>query len=290
MNMMNVIDVPKITTNECPPAELPSQAAAVAVEWKHTLGAGTVDRAVFTFTERRTGEQTRAEIEPGLHRCISLAAGPYRVVAAARGLELYRDTFELSPGQIVPVRPVLNPRPLRTPELADLFAKFLITPRESVRDLEVPTGRNIVLDATNPEFKRDAQTVAIKDIETAKRMLGNADALWGAGEPRFSSPVFSRHNSPAELARTAAREYVYGNSATVAQWSELINRHVFDEAAEFFTFGFGTVTINPRATLTLGVRSHVLLCRRLRIHATGTLLIRGTGPVHVEPLEIEAFC
>jgi hypothetical protein len=274
----------------CPHHPIASTSSGVAIEWDHTLQTGSVDRALFVFTEVATGNQTRYEVGPGIPICFDLIAGLYRVTVFAKGLEIYRSSLELQPGSATPFKPVLNPSIQETKTLKDILARFDISQLINTRDLEVPRNSTVVLDMQSDQFKSDWKTVEIKNVESMKRIIGNSDKLWGGNFPRNKPLTLSTQMNPEEVARQAAQEYFYGNSATVKKWAKVINDAIFSEVWRFPIFIYGTVTINAGGVLIIGHRGNFFVCERLRMHVTSTLLIRGSGPINVEPISFETFC
>jgi hypothetical protein len=278
-----------MNTENCYPSGVGSTSAGVVVEWDHDSEPGTVDRAQFVFTEVATGNQTKYEVVPRFRTCIGLVAGIYRVGIFAKGLEVQRSLIELRAGAVVPFKPVLKPDTAKPKTLGEILAKFEIAAKVNPRSLDVPENTTVVLDSDDHQFKGDWHTVEIKDVESAKRMIGNPDDLFPGGLPRFQSAISSQA-SPNAIAKQAAGEFVYGNSAAVKQWAGLINGTVFDEIWKIPVFAYDTVTINRGGVLVIGNRGNFFVCSNLRMHVTATLLIRGQGPIHVEPASFRTFC
>lgn len=274
----------------CPHHPITSTSSGVSIEWNHTLESQAVDRALFVFTDVATGNQTRYEVMPRIHTCLSLIAGLYRVAVFAKGLEIHRSLVQLQAGSVTAFKPVLNPSSQEPKTLRGILTRFDINQPIKMRDLEVPKNSTVVLDMQSQEFKSDWKLVEIKDAASAKRIIGNSDDLWGGNVPRKAPLPLSTKTSPEEVARQTAHEYVYGNSATVQQWAKVIDDVVFDEVWKFPIFVWGTVTVNAGGVLVIGDRGNFFVCDRLRMHVASTLLIRGSGPIHVEPISFESFC
>jgi hypothetical protein len=275
---------------QCPHHPIGANSCGVAVEWNHNLDADAADRALFVFTEVTTGNQTQYEVPPRTHICISLLAGLYRVAVFAKGLETHRTVMDLRPGLVMPLKPVLNKCAPGSKTLNDVVARFDIKERVQTRNLDVPANSTVVLDSDDGRFKSDWRIVELKDVETAKRIIGHSDDLFPGSFPRFQRIAFSQEANPVQIARQAAREFIYGNSATVKAWTNVINESVFQEIWRFPLFIFDTVTINAGGVLVIGDQGNFFVCERLRMHVTATLLIRGSGPIHVEPISLETFC
>lgn len=275
---------------ECPHHPIASTASGVAIEWDHALEPGSVESALIVFTEVATGNQTRYEVKPNFHPCISLTAGLHRVSVFADGFETYRTLLELQPGYTTPFRPVLNPSAQEPKTLKEVLTRFELHQAIKMRDLEVSENTTVVLDTRNDQYKSHWRNIEIRDVESAKRILGHSDDLWGGNVPRFNPLSLSTQTNPEEIARHAVREYVYGNSASVKQWTQLINETVFSEPALVALFFFATVTINAGGVLVIGDNSNAFICGLLRMHVRSTLLIRGSGPMQVEPIALETFC
>jgi hypothetical protein len=275
--------------SECKPVSYGSTSSGVAINWSHNLPS-PVPNALFVFTEVATGRQTRVQVAPHDHHCFNLNAGVYRVLALAKGCAPYRGILQMTAGTSTPFNPVLNPRVDEPLTMKTALAKFKVGLRPT-RDLDVPAGETRVLDSDDPTYQPDWQVVAVASVEAAKAMVGHPDETWGGGTlPRFSAIAVSTNTDPASIARQAAREFVYGNSSSVSHWKDEIDKYVFDESWSFHLFTMGTVTINAGATLVVGQGSNFFLCEKLRMHVTATLLIKGPGPVQVQPLSYESFC
>jgi hypothetical protein len=260
------------------------------VEWNHNSKTASDEPALFVFTELSTGNQTQHNIVANFHTCIPLNAGIYSVSIFAKDLERYRGTLDLRPGATTSFKPILNPAPPALKTLKDAVARFDVNHTFSARDLDVPKNATVVLDSNDTLFSGDWRHIEIKDVATAKRIIGHPNEIWSANHPRFTALDVSLKDNPATIARQAAHEYVYGNAATVTQWEDQINKAVFDEVWMFPLFILGTVTINAGGVLVIGNRANFFVCDRLRMHVTATLLIRGAGPIHVEPVSLETFC
>jgi hypothetical protein len=274
----------------CSPPSIGWTASGVTVEWSHNSKTISGEPALFVFTELATGNQTQYQIAPNFHTCLPLTAGIYSVAIFAKDLERYRGTLDLRPGATTLFKPVLNPSTLAPKTLKQVISRFDVDHAFGARDLDVPRNTTVVLDQNDTKFSSDWKQVEIKDVATAKRIVGYPNEIWSANYPRFKALSVSLNDNPDALARQASREYVYGNSATVKQWEDQINQSVFDETWRFPLFILGTVTINAGGVLVIGDRANFFVCERLRMHVTATLLIRGAGPIHVEPVSLETFC
>ncbi|WP_211468220.1 hypothetical protein [Collimonas silvisoli] len=272
------------------PDPIGSVASGVSVKWDHNGEPGAVDRALFVFTEAATGNQTRYEVSPRVHTCLPLAAGLYQVAVFAKGLEQYRGSLELMPGEPTSFTPILTPAKGTKKTLEDVLSRLEVDAVESPRDLIVPKNTRVVLDSRDQQYAHDWKNLSIKNVESAKRILGHPDNFFSSKFSRFPPPSLSMRSQPQDLAAATAREYVYGNSATVSQWQDQINSALFKEIWMFPVFILGTVTINAGGVLEIGNQANFFVCQLLRMHITGTLLIRGTGPNHIEPLALETFC
>ncbi|MDQ6832750.1 MAG: hypothetical protein M3008_05070, partial [Chloroflexota bacterium] len=205
------------------------------------------------------------------------------------GLQPYRGLVEAIAGEVAHIRPVLNPRVDTEPTLVDVLTHLGVPNiHMRTRDLDVPAGTTLVLDSNHPAYATDWQTVAIADVDAAKRIIGIADEVWGINAPRYG--VATDSANPATLARSTAQEYIYGHAPSVAQWKEYVNRSIFAEGWLFAAFILGTVTINAGAVLVIGDNASFFVCERLRMHVTGTLRVTGHGPGLIQPLAYESFC
>ena len=276
--------------SNCPTATHETKAAGIAVDWGHTLPSDVERTAQVTLTNLTTGAQTNFTATDRLHQCLSLDAGVYRVSLISPGLKPYRGLVEARAGEVARLSPLLEPHDAERPTLQAVLANLGVTePHGEPRDLDVPARTTVILDSSHPAYARDWKTVQIADVDAAK-IIGVADADWGVDAPRYGPLSAQDLSNPAALARATAREYIYGHSPSAAQWRDHINRHVFAETWSFFAFILGTVTINAGAVLVLNDASSFFICRKLRMHVTGTLRITGRGPGVIQPLAYKSFC
>lgn len=274
----------------CAADPIGATASGVTINWSHNAEPGSIERALFVFTEMATGNQTTHEVAPHVHTCFSLVAGTYKVAVIAGGLEQYRTTLELRPGMPAQLSPTLNAAKAAHKTLEQVLERFELGAKVFTRDLVVPKNTRVVFNSTDKQFAQDWHTVQVKDVAAAKRILGNDDALSG-GAARFANQMLSMRAGPADLASSAAREYIYGHSTSTAQWAREIDALLFKEAWNFPLFVLGTVIINAGGVLVIGgANANFFVCERLRMHVSSTLLVRGVGPVHVEPVSLETFC
>jgi hypothetical protein len=267
-----------------------AMASGVTVEWDHSLQDSSIDRALFVFTEVATNNQTRLEILRRVHTCVSLVEGVYRVAVFAKGLQTYRGLVELRAGGTTRLTPTMDANTAPAKTLESVLQRLRIDGAVESGDLVVPKNTRIVLDSSDAAQVKLWHKVSVSDVTAAKSILGNPDALFPGNVPRFVAPQPTVSSARSALLRAAAREYVSGNSAGASDWKREINTVVFDESMELSAFVLGTVTINAGGVLEVGTKSHFLICRLLRMHVASTLLVRGQGPVQIEPLAIETFC
>lgn len=280
-----------ISTDKCLTGPHKTTSAGVSIGWDHTLDTLETRRALFTFINLDTGEQTKIEMPSFVNHCFSLVAGRYRVAVIAPGCEPHRGLVELTPGEVVPFHPTLNPRVDTQVTLKDVLTQLEVPHVDvSVRDLNVPAGTTVVLDSDHQAYAKDWQMITIRDVSSAKRIIGISDEIWGVNAPRFGVASQEEISDPATFAAFATREYVYGSSRSVERWTEHINREIFSEPWQFPIFILGTVTINAGAVLVVGKKSNFFVCGLLRMHVTATLKITGQGPGVIHPLAYESFC
>ncbi len=276
------------TQCDCPDP-VGSTSSGVTVEWDHSVQDPSIDRALFVFTEVASQQATSVEIRRSIHTCVALALGVYRVTAFAKGLETYRDVVELRSSTPTRLAPRLTEGSTKTKTFESVLERLQIVGPIDTPDLEVPRNTRVVLDSSNAKFVNHWRPVILSDASIAKKAFGNSDSLFSGGLPRYAMST-SSGASRDELVRAAAREYVFGSSEHAKAWLSDINSAVFDESMALSAFLLGTVTINAGGVLEVGTKSHLLICRKLRMHVASTLLVRGQGPALVEPLAIETFC
>jgi hypothetical protein len=275
---------------DCDPNPIGSVASGVTVEWNHSASDLDVDKSLFVFTELSTNHQTQLEISRAVHTCIALKAGRYRVAAFAKGLETFRDTLELQAGTPTKLTPDFTASSAAPKSFQSILDRLAIAGPVATPDLEVPKNTRVVLNADDDRFKGHWKSVVVSDVASAKRIIGNPDHLFPNQVSRFGAASPLQGASRDALIRAAAREYVDGHSGSAKDWEREINAVVFDEAISLSAFLLGTVTINAGGVLEVGTQSDFLFCRLLRMHVASTLLVRGRGPITVEPLAIQTFC
>jgi hypothetical protein len=87
--------------------------------------------------------------------------------------------------------------------------------------------------------------------------------------------------------RFAFKEYIYGNSSTVAGWKGYLNDWLANNFINLPIFLFLNVTVGPHAELDIGPSG--LICNRLSVHNTGKVKILGSGPTTIEVNTYEQY-
>lgn len=253
--------------------------------------ADLVANSTLTLTNLQTGVQQVIDLVR-VRDCLSIAAGQYRAAFHTPGHEPWRELVAVESGEPVSIRP--TPEKVDAPNLTmkDVLTK-LRAPKIniSVRDLDVPTKTTIVLgDSLGAAYAADWQITRLDNVDTAKAILGIADADWGISSPRYGSLHGQTEFTPTTVAAQAAKEYMFGNSATVSQWKPVVNAEIFKEPWEFRIFHYGVVTIHAGGVLRITDKSSFFTCEKLRMHTTAKLEVRGKGPGVILPLSYESFC
>ena len=166
---------------------------------------------------------------------------------------------------------------------------------ESAEDLNLTKGQALRLDPNSHKANAVAHQLKLGSVDQVKHILGNPDSVFPGHEPRFGPIVADREpqgpvaldQSVNEVFRAALREYVYGNSASVAKWKSVLNKWVVSKAINWPIFLYNTVTVGPGATLQ--VASSGLVCDILRVHTTGTVEVVAPGPCTVDTGSYEDF-
>jgi hypothetical protein len=212
-----------------------------------------------------------------------LPAGAYTVTMHAPGYEPKLAYVELAPGEGRVISADLVKATQKAPALSDILNKYGIRSGAQVPDLRVETGQNHVLaaDSTHPAFHR----LTLTTIAEVKRLLGHPDTQFAPGKPRFGNVITTTRATPIKGKptpdqRAAMREFVYGNSSTVAQWEGVLNDWIRLDPQVIGLWIFGDVEVLNDAVLQIGTEG--LLCNTLKVHATGTVVVSGGGPVVVE--------
>jgi hypothetical protein len=136
--------------------------------------------------------------------------------------------------------------------------------------------------------------IPINTIDDLKLVFGHSDEFFPGASPRFGQvlatyPATVQPDTMTDQFRAALREYVYGNSTTVTAWRAALNNWVSREAIVVPVHFYGVVEVGPSATLDLGPGPAILTCDVLRVHFTGRVRARGSGPISIETGTFEEF-
>jgi hypothetical protein len=277
-------------SNDCTCRPKPSADGWVSLNLAD-VPADLAAKSTLTLTSLQTGVQQVIDLVRR-RDCLPIAPGQYRAAFNTPGHEPWRDLVTVQSGEPVGVRP--TPAKVDAPNLTmkDVLTKWRAPNVEvAVRDLDVPAKTTVVLGANlKGHHAGDWQTTLLEDVDTAKEILGIADSDWGIPAPRYGSLHEQAELTPTTLAAQAAKEYLFGNSATVSQWKSLVNSEIFKEAWEFRIFHYGVVTIHAGGVLRITDKSSFFTCEKLRMHTTAKLEVTGKGPGVIWPLSYESFC
>jgi hypothetical protein len=275
--------------------DFPSTETVSSTGWI-TLDLGdvpmdVVSEGVLTLTNLATDAQLSYPIFAMMRPCLALEAGLYRVALHAMGREPYRGLVEVAPGTAVAVKLELPRQAANPPTLPDILRQLEVpNPNVEPRDITVPEGRTVELSSDLDVFRPDWQQITLADLDAAKRTIGIDNDTWGVDAPRYGMVTHEGVPPPDGSIERLAKEYIYGNSATVSAWKEYINAQVFKERWTFTVFVYGTVTISRGGMLRITDRSSFFTCQKLRMHISSTLEVRGTGPGVIWPASYESFC
>lgn len=248
------------------------------------------------FTEHRSeGRQQhviKVRSEKDLH--VDLPSGEYSMQIQARGYDTYRGLAVVDAHKPGVIEATLKPRSSKPRSFEQRLAVYGIDTRQQrIVDLEVPRGQTRVLNAEHDREQPGLALLHAESIAQLKRWTGSDDARFNHDRSIYGAladtelldqllrerPNISRLDRRQWLAvKALAREYVNGNSASVAKYEPLLSQLVKVRVPLYF---YRVVTINAGATLEVGNGSAVFSCDELRIHKTGSL-----KPVNSVKIEI----
>jgi hypothetical protein len=212
-----------------------------------------------------------------------LPAGAYTVTVHAPGYEPKRTYVELASGEGRAISAELLKATQKAYALNDILSKYGIQPGAPVPELRVEPGQYHLLqaNATHPAFHQ----LTLTTIADVKRVLGHPDTHFAAAQPRYGNVITATRatpisENPTPDQRAAMREFVYGNSSTVAQWEGELNDWIKINPVVIGVWIFGDVEVFNGSVLEIG--SQGLLCNTLKVHTTGTVVVSGNGAVVVE--------
>lgn len=271
---------------DCPPPAEPSPGW-ISLDMSN-VPAESLTGGVMTLTNLDTAAQQRINLALSVDPCFWLTPGRYRVSVNLVGHEPFRTVTHVVSGHPAHVRPEVAKTSAPAPTVHDILHELQLDQTVDPRDLTVPAGKTVVLTSDHPAYKQDWQPITLVDVDDAKRVIGISDAAWGVDAARYGAAETSF--TPAASAERAAREYIFGNSATVSEWKTHINNTIFKEPWSFALFTYGVVTVNRGGVLRLNDKSSFFICQKLRMHVTAKLDIRGKGPGLIWPAAYESFC
>ncbi len=162
----------------------------------------------------------------------------------------------------------------------------------SLPNLTTKAGTRVRLDPKLSEFSLNIHYIEMKTIDDVKRVLGHPDRYWATDQPRFGTLAPTR--APADrldemtpALRAALREYVYGNSKSVAGWTTTLNNWIVGHPLNVGLFVFNDVTVAPGSVLEIGAEG--LICNTLRVQSGGSVVVSGDGPVRIEMSTYEEY-
>jgi hypothetical protein len=138
------------------------------------------------------------------------------------------------------------------------------------------------------------QMLQITTIDHAKAIFGNPDKPWLGDKPRYGKMV----GAPTSLRaldnmnmlldqRFAMREYIYGNSNSVIDWKDELNKILKVSPIPFPIYIQNTVEVGPFSVLNIGTVG--LFCDKLRVHIFGTVRVFEQGPTVIDTSIYEQF-
>ncbi len=200
--------------------------------------------------------------------------GSYTAQVFVHGYDVARDAITLTSDHTTRKTIRLEPRStFHKPSLEERLAVYGLK-ADQLQSLEIRSDRRVVLDYRTYPISEHFTLLHPKSINDVKRWVGAPDAAFAPGQARFS-PLAEANN--AQKLAMAGREFVYGNSQAVGQYTSALNEE-FDRRAGLILiaiFLFREVTIYDGATLEIGNGSSVFFADQLTVYPTGTLLVSG---------------
>jgi hypothetical protein len=257
-----------------------------------------VEDATALVTEHRGfgNEQFMLKFQDNLATGRVLPEGGYTVAVFAPGYAPGRSYIEVVAGHTATVKADLQKGSSKILTFMERLHKYGLEKQgESAEDLSLTKGQLLRLDPNSHKANTAAHQLKLGSVDQVKNILGNPDAVFPGGEPRFGPVMADREpqgpvaldQSVNEGFRAALREYVYGNSASVAKWKNVLNKWVVGEAINWPIFLYNIITVGPGATLQ--VASSGIVCDILRVHTTGTVEVVAPGPCTVDTGSYEDF-
>jgi hypothetical protein len=228
------------------------------------------------------GKQYRLESEGRGDISEDFPPGAYTLQAYAAGHEVGRAFAGIEPGKTTEIKLVLPPaKTYHKPELAkrlDIYG--LSADKLKLSPLTVSSKQTVRLDYRRHEDNTNYALIRPKSVNDLKRWHGNPDGAFGHDQPRFGKLPSTRRLTEQEL-KDVAREYIYGNSKSVAKYGSLIDQYIAHMDISVAVFFYTIITINDGAILEVGNGSSVLFADILRIHKNGILSVVGDMRVDV---------
>jgi hypothetical protein len=249
--------------------------------------------ALVLLTERRPQEAQQYQFSLPADGQVTrrLPAGVYAISVTAKGQKPYRDTIEITDGQVTTVEPRLEPRETNEPTFEQKLAELGIQGPQP--PIMLQPGEQVVLDAQAARFRDNLHQINLNTPDDFKRVLGHPDTLWPGEVSRFGAEIPEAPEAGPDLTqsygfRAALREWVYGNSKSVQRWGDVLVTGVSELGLPSINlFASIIVEVGPNAVLTIG--NHGMICGTLRVHVTGAVKTIGGGPLLVWMETYEQF-
>jgi len=230
---------------------------------------------------------------PGDRRMeVDVPSGEYSLQAVAPEFETMRALVNVVAGKTVGLEFSPAPRTTKARTFAEVLASYGINAQEvKPGPLDVKENSVKVLDCRAEDTSPAAfKMLEAKSIAELKAWTGSDDRVFGHTRPVFGrlpdAKVVAGLMQPkrdlrrlgpeeVEAVKALSKEYIAGNSQSVAKYAPLLNDMIAatknEARIKIPMYFFTIVTVGPGATLQLGNGSTLFACDVLRVHATGTV-------------------
>lgn len=181
-------------------------------------------------------------------------------------------------------------------------------------DIQVKAGEHITLSPTSDRFAPFYKSVRPKDIDEVRKLIGpklrpeflgrfrsrierraarytELDPATGVYRiPELSAIMVSKADLKSrdkkiqarahDMVYRAAKEYVYGDHQSVAQWKPLINAWLAVEALIRWIEA-NTVEIGDGGSLTISKNTLALYAWKIKMHGSGKIICEGDTTINV---------
>jgi hypothetical protein len=199
-------------------------------------------------------------------------AGSYTIQVFADGYDIAHKAVDLSASNPQCLSVLLKKASFTKPTLAERLAVYGLKPKQ-LEPLHVQSDSRLVLDYRTYENKKHFTVLRPNSVNDLKGWVGAPDNAFADNQPRFGEVP----RGSLESLDSVAREFIYGNSRAVAQFTQAIDEQLQqrDQLILVPIFFFTEVVIDNGATLVIGNGSSVFFADILTMYPAGVLQVVG---------------